>query len=81
MEDMEETAEMEEMAEKDGGPVVTETATGLTLVLLLLLLLVLPVVMIAAATTTAAATTATTEVPEGKPYTIPPLDAPTWTAP
>ena len=76
---MEETAEMEEMAEKDGGlvPVVTETATGLTLVLLLLLLLLL-VVMIATAATTAAAAT---EVPEGKPYTIPPLDAPTWIAP
>ena len=81
MEDMEETAEMEEMAEKDGGlvPVVTETATGLTLVLLLLLLLLVLLVVMIAATTTAATTA--TEVPEGKPYTIPPLDAPTWIAP
>jgi len=72
-------ADMEEMAEKDGVPVVTETAMGLTLVplvLLLVLVLVLLVVMIAAATTTAI-----TEAPEGKPYIIPPLDAPTWIVP
>jgi hypothetical protein len=79
MVDMEETAGMAEMAEKDGVPVVTETAMGLTLVplvlLVLVLVLVLLVVMIATAATTAAV------LLEDKPYIIPPLDAPTWTAP
>ena len=72
--------DMAEMAERDGDlvPVVTETAMGLTLVLLLVLVLLLLLVVMIAATTTA--TVAAAVLLGGKPYTIPPLDAPTWIA-